>query len=393
MPTKPYDLLPSAASDLHRVESAYDAELLVSALLGSVYAVVDPDRAVAVSEFTVGLCQHLRRRDEPAAHLLLAVLETVIRPDDQSPATPRPAAPTWTTQLGQAKVTGTFTYADAYGDHINYLAAFAYPDSGLGGPEHVVSVFVDTDRGTVTTLFVASPADAVLDRLRTAAAEDDTTTFTSIDPARLRAAVLPALAATDTAGVLPEDSSFGTDLAVVRARLATLPETPAAAATSADGTEQISAFRDSKEARRLVGAPGDAAALEFCLDLIQRYSASRFDHDALRWSPRTVRRFMLEWLPQHAIMDATDRALLPRVLDAWARWAGRGRGLPPRSIAETIVAIAASRTVFTTLVRSGTMRSPQADAVARMLAAGIDPHDEEAVGRWLATCDPTPAGE
>ncbi|NNJ61494.1 MAG: hypothetical protein HKP61_11210, partial [Dactylosporangium sp.] len=51
MPSQPYDLLIDAARDLPRTASAYDAELLASTLLGSLYAVAEPPRAQAVERF------------------------------------------------------------------------------------------------------------------------------------------------------------------------------------------------------------------------------------------------------------------------------------------------------------------------------------------------------
>jgi hypothetical protein len=84
------------------------------------------------------------------------------------------------------------------------------------------------------------------------------------------------------------------------------------------------------------------------------------------------------------VLDATDRALLPRVLDAWVRWSGRISGLPPALVAGTVVAAARLRVAFVEQTRSGALRSPQAQAVASMLADGVDPDDEHAVAAWLA---------
>ena len=401
-----YGLLLSAARDLGRVDSAYHAELLVSTLLGSVYSVAETDRAAVVEQFTAGFTRFLRTAGDENATLVLAVLESFVAPSEQEitaagsglsgsgTAGSGTARPAWTRRPGTAKLSATFAYGDAYGDQVNYLATFSYPDAQLGGPEHVVSFLIDRNLGVIKDLFVAAPAETVLEQLR--ASVDDATIFTTIEPAILRAAVARYLPATDALPSVQDDGSFAADRAVGLARLALLPEgpgqpdTPGQAATPGQSAEAsddlarfVEGFRGSPEADRLIGAPGDAPALEFCLDLLGRYAASTLEKDPLRWSPTAVRLFLLDWVPSNAILDNTDLALLPKVLDAWVRWTGRIRDLPPRLVAETVVAIARVRLDFVERTRSGKLRSPEAKAAAQLLTDGIDLDDEEAVGRWL----------
>ncbi|MBT8228035.1 MAG: hypothetical protein HKP61_00150, partial [Dactylosporangium sp.] len=306
---------------------------------------------------------------------------------------PGSPAPPWLAELGTARPTGTYAYGDVYGDQVNYLATFACPEETLGGPDHVISILIDRNLDMVKDLFIATPAAVVIERLRDSAAEDETTFFAERPPESMLAALPPYLASTDASSELPGSESFGTDRAIVLARLRLLaaidvpeagPESPPEAEpTTLPDPEYLAAFRQSPEADRLVGAPGDAAALTFCLELIGRHAAARHDRDVLRWSPAAVRRFLLDWVPGHAILDAADRALLPSVLDAWVRWAGRVQRLPPRLVAVTITTIAQVRRGFLHRVLSGTLRSPAAEAVARLLADGIDLDDEAAVARWL----------
>jgi hypothetical protein len=194
-----YDPLIGAARDLERLTSAYHAELLVSTLLGSVYAVTTPDdgdRAAAVETFAAGFRGYLLDRTDPASALLRAVLDALIPP--AAPHAPAPAtAPAWVPRLGTATVTGASAYGDGYGDQVNYLLICDYPDAELGGPQHVVSVLVDRNLGIVKDLFVAAPAEAVLTSLRAGVLPEDGSYLVEVDPATLRAAVTTAMTATD----------------------------------------------------------------------------------------------------------------------------------------------------------------------------------------------------
>ena len=357
-----YEPLVGAARDLERLTSAYHAELLVATLLGSVYTVAaqptaGDNRGTGVERFAAGFREYLLAHpDQPRMVLLRAVLDSLVPPTRPGP---QPDAPAWVPRLGTATVTATSAYGDGYGDQINYLLTCVYPDPELGGPEHVVSILVDRNLGTVKDLFVAAPASVVHDRLREAVLPADGSYLVDVDPGVLRTAVTLAMAATDTApqrdpdaaadgdadgeaGDPPDgDDSFAADRAVAVARLRLLPVPPAVerdhdgAGGDDEPVDIAGAFRDSPEAERLVGAPGDAASLVFCLDLIERFAAQRIDRNPLRWSPTAARMFLLDWLPRQAVLDATDRALLPRVLDAWVRWAGRISGLPPALVAAT----------------------------------------------------------
>lgn len=394
MPPLPYDLLVQAADDLGRIESAYHAELLVSALLGSVYSVADSERGYALETFIAGFRDNLAHRAESVAPLLLAVVEALdTNPNRPDPSPQPPSVPNWGPHLGEVSCTAAYAYGDIYGDQVNYLTTFAYADPDLGGPDHVVSILVDRNLHIVKDLFVAAPAATVLDRLRSDAEEGDATVFSPIDPARVLPAVTPYLSVTDDRADLPDSDTFGADRAVALARLWSVSPSASSSSGQDDGPKQtaarlsaaaISEFRDAPEANRLIGAPGDAAALEFCLDLIARYSASGFDQDILRWSPTATRLFLLDWVPSNAVLDATDLALLPRVLDAWVRWCGRVRGLPPRVVATTVLTIPALRRSFVSRTRQGALRSRETQAVARMLAEGVDFDDDAAVESWIA---------
>ena len=142
-------------------------------------------------------------------------------------------------------------------------------------------------------------------------------------------------------------------------------------------------FLDAPEAARI--ARSDEESRDFALKLISGFAAS----DPLRWNPDTVREFLLDWLPARALLDRADIELVPSVLSAWVRWAGRMSGLPAREVAQNVAAVATNRAEFAQRARSGSHRSEAATAMIEMLADGVDLNDEQAVADWLDRLQPT----
>jgi hypothetical protein len=411
MPTSPgterFDLVLRAAADLAGVDCAYHAELLVSTLLGSVYAVAEQDRVNAVADFAEGLHRYLAGRRQPEeAVLLRAVLPMFGRqqaseqpnpgaqpkPGAQRKAAGRPEArsdaPLWTGLVGAVHLTGAYANADEYGDQTSYVATFGYDDESAGGPEHAVVALVDHNLGFVRDLVVTTRWDAA-----------GAGSLVPVEPTRLREEVEQYLAATDGLQVLPRDDSFAADRALAGARLRVLPEPGSGSENQAEGQAEgsdggpdegseeggdvdlLAEFRKAPEARRLGRIPRHE--LSFCLDLILEYAASRPDRDPLRWSPAAVDLFLLDWVPRRAVLDADDITALPSVLSAWTRWSGRVQGLSPKAVAGTVVAIAGFRDEFAERAGSGTHRSEATQAVAQLLAEGVDLSDEAAVAAWI----------
>src|SRR5918997_1032469 len=184
-PQTPYEAVLHAARDVAKLDCALDAEMLGTALLGSVYAVADTDRATDV------------RRG--------------------------PQAPPWAAQLGRVRPTGYFAYGDVYGDQTSYLVTFAYDDAAEGGPEHAVVALIDHNIGITKDVFVGGPAERILGQVREMCAADELTWFREEDPGRLRGEVNRHLEITDSLTDLPADGSLATDRALAVSRLAVLP--------------------------------------------------------------------------------------------------------------------------------------------------------------------------
>lgn len=393
-PQTPYDAVLQAARDVTKLDCALDAEMLGTALLGSIYAIADEDRSGAVREFVGGFLAATSRRRTAAAITIRYVFATLV-PDAEGAASVKrgAAAPSWSDQLGRVRLTGSYAYGDVYGDQTSYLATFAYDDGESGGPEHAVVALVDHNIGITKDVFVGGPAERILGQVREMCAGDEMTWFREEDPRRLRQEVARYLEVTDGLGDLPAEGSLATDRALVGARLALLPGTRLVAVPDEPeppSAEQRSAlvrsFLDSPEAARF-GLPdvpeADLASLHFCLSLVLDHSATFPDADPMRWSPAVAGLFLLDWVHRRAVLDMDDAAMLPRAVRAWAAYASRQRGLPESAATQTDQAIEEMVPEFVRLYSTGERRSPATAAVAQLMADGVDPDDPDALDAWI----------
>jgi hypothetical protein len=372
-----------AARDIGSVGSALDAEMLLSTLLGSIYAGVEPDRGDALVSFTDVFRDHLDGSADPNAPLVRAVLDALTG----QPVTAVESGPGWASALGTATVTGTYAYGDRYGDQTSYVATFAYAEPDLGGSEHAIVVLADHNLGLAKDIFLAAPAAGLLATLRdeVVTGDDEMTWFGEIAPATLRSAALAYLACTDAAPDGPESGSFADNRAIALARLGLLPPDEAPGPT-APVEDLVAAFLESPEAdlaglADLSGARRESCS--YCLGLIVDFATSR--GDALRWSPAGVETFLGSWVHERAILDPEDAELLPDALRAWIAWAGRRLNLPATALQATLATVRAARIEFLRLHETGERQSPATRAMARMMADGVDLTDMSAVTEWLKT--------
>jgi hypothetical protein len=395
-PQTPYEAVLHAARDVAKLDCALDAEMLGTALLGSVYAVATTDRAAAVREFVGQFLSATTRRRTASATTIREVFATLV-PDAEGAAEVRRGAqaPDWVAQLGRVRPTGCYAYGDVYGDQTSYLVTFAYDDSRAGGPEHAVVALVDHNIGITKDVFVGGPAERILGQVREMCAGDELTWFREEDPGRLRGEVNRHLEVTDGLGDLPADGSLATDRALVAARLALLPAAttpPLPEPPELAGPDRERLLRDflaSAAAARFgladVDADDELASLHFCLSLILDHAASLPDADPLRWSPAVAGLFLLDWVHRRAVLDMDDAAMLPRVTRAWSAYATRKRGLPEAAVEQTDTVLEEMIPEFARLYATGERRSPATAAVAQLISEGVDPNDAEAIDAWIET--------
>jgi hypothetical protein len=391
-PRTVYDAVLHAARDVTKLGCALDAEMLGTALLGSVYAVALDDRAEAVRDFVGRFLTATTDPDSPATTTIREVFATLI-PDADGAAQVghAPDAPGWAAQLGRVRPTGCWAYGDVYGDQTSYLVTFAYEDDSDGGPDHAVVALVDHNIGITKDVFVSTSAGTLLDQVREICAADELTWFRSEDPGRLRDEVGRHLRVTDELGDLPADGSLSTDRALAVARISLLPAVttpPLAEPAGPDGTELVRDFLAAPEATRFELPTGstvtpDGASLDFCLGLLLDHAVSLPGGDPLRWSPAVAGLFLLDWVHRRAVLDLDDAAMMPRVVRAWSAYATRRRGLPEAAAREIEAAIEELIPEFARLYTTGERRSPATAAVAQLIAEGVDPSDSAAIDAWL----------
>jgi hypothetical protein len=393
-PQTPYEAVLAAARDVTKLDCALDAEMLGTALLGSVYSIAEEDRAGAVRTFVGEFLTATSRRRAAAATTIRSVFAALV-PDAPGAATVKPGAqaPSWSGQLGRVRLTGSYAYGDVYGDQTSYLATFAYEDGEEGGPEHAVVALVDHNIGITKDVFVGGSAAGILQQVRQMCAADGLTWFREEDPRRLRGEVARHLSITDELGDLPNEGSLATDRALVGARLAVLPAPPLTVVPDEpplmmpeERDRLVRAFLGSSEAARfgLDSVPeSDLGSLHFCLSLVLDHSSSMPDADPMRWSPAVVGLFLLDWVHRRAVLDMDDAALLPRVVRGWAAYTSRVRGLPPEARVQIDEAIDEMVPEFVRLYTTGERRSPATAAVAQLIAEGVDIGDPGALERWI----------
>jgi hypothetical protein len=390
-PQTPYEAVLHAARDVAKLDCALDAEMLGTALLGSVYSVATEDRASAVRDFVGDFLSATTRRRTAAATTIREVFATLV-PDAAGASDVRrgPQAPPWTAQLGRVRPTGCWAYGDVYGDQTSYLVTFAYEDARDGGPEHAVVALVDHNIGITKDVFVGASASRILGQVREMCDDDELTWFREEDPGRVRGEVNRHLEITDGLGDLPADGSLATDRALAAARLALLPPstTPPLAEPASPPTMDFARdFLGSPEASRFglddITADDELASLHFCVSLILDHAAGLPSADPLRWSPAVAGLFLLDWVHRRAVLDMDDAAMLPRVTRAWSAYATRRRGLPEAAVVQTDEMVEEMIPEFARLYATGERRSPATAAVAQLISEGVDPNDAEAIDAWI----------
>ncbi|MEV6489696.1 hypothetical protein AB0M20_13870, partial [Actinoplanes sp. NPDC051633] len=219
-PQTPYDAVLNAARDVAKLDSALEAEMLGAALLGSIYAVAENDRATAVRDFVAGFLGATTRRRTASATTIRSIFAALV-PDAPGAGDVKAGAqaPAWTAQVGRVRATGCYAYGDVYGDQTSYLVTYAYLDRAEGGSDHALVALVDHNIGITKDLYVGQPAERILGQVREMCDADELTWFREEDPGRLRHEVDRHLEITDGLTELPADGSLATDRALAVARL------------------------------------------------------------------------------------------------------------------------------------------------------------------------------
>ena len=84
-------------------------------------------------------------------------------------------------------------------------------------------------------------------------------------------------------------------------------------------------------------------------------------------SPAKAETFLLDWLPRKIMLSPAEQHAMPHVLVAWARWAGRRRGLHGEAVRQTMDAVYSAMGTFTKVYRDPSAFGLDGKLVARLL--------------------------
>jgi hypothetical protein len=355
-------VLRSARNHLVHAGNPLAAEVWASALLSiwqSEPSSTDPTETE--DGFGEALVRHARADGTPEAAATLWALAGVVpirmatRARTAAASLERTgiAAPAWAAEVGQARPTEAWVGRDVYGDQEIVIVGFAYPDTAEGDREHTVCVLVDHNlAGMAKDAYLASGLATTLARWRDA--EVNGITLEPVTLAAAAARLEDALLATE---ISEDDNRAGTRLVELRALLAArlealpIPDRPGTGELELDTRDRLVAeFLSSPEAEGLLAEP---AVVGICHSLVS-FRADHGDGEPLRWSPTLASMCLLHHFPTRVDLDDADLALIPDVLCAWVRFAGRQRRLPEGATEQVVDAVEACRADFTAAA-SGTI--------------------------------------
>jgi hypothetical protein len=356
---------------LERTTDALDAELFVSELLGSWWAMpVEVDPEAELGERLVAYVARKRRAGAVALLRTVAVLGTERQRMQAAAAADALVAsgvdePVWARTLGTERLVGTWEFGDVFGDQSSVLVAVE-----RAGARHGVIALVDRNIGIVKDAVVTGDPDAVRADLA-AASQHPATDHREITADEAAALVVPAFVATDAAtgdGLqLPLGEDFPAVRALVAARLRLLPDPgpdapehalPDAAAQSA----VVAEFLASEFARDL------PPAAEGCAEMLVEFGDVADPARPLRVGPGLIDRFLDETLNSAVEIPGDEIEALPATVRAWVEWAGRLAGLPDGAMVELREAV---DDMVCSIGRPGGA-VPMASDVADAYLAGLD---------------------
>jgi hypothetical protein len=398
-----------AARELLAVRSPLDAELMVSELLGTWWGERAPRSAGGNGDLEEligeGLVGYAGAHETPASLALLSGIACLGTPRQAARAEKAALAlmekginrPAWVEHVGAVASSDCYLSSDPLGDRDEAVCLFSY----AGAEPHALVLYVDYNaRGMLRDGWVTSRVGTLLERCRQGEAGGGKAgegTFRQVPPWQARQVLEAALHVTDTgtAASPPVGKSFPAYHALIRSRIRTLPPggSGAAAALMPHGgpAARLTSYEPESgwvgETARRHAWSGDRRAMlvvEFLAsdeaeDLSDRKAASRCadhiisygcDQDfgrPLRMSPAKAETFLLDWLPRKIMLSPAEQHAMPHVLAAWARWAGKRRGLPGDTVRQALDAVFAAMGPFASLYRDPMTFGLDVDLVTRLL--------------------------
>jgi hypothetical protein len=351
----------------------------------------------AIEVFAGGLITYAGKRATPGALMVLRALGA-IAPASYGQRARRAAdrlvaeglrERRWAAVVGTWEPTAAWlSYDPADDDGVNVLVGFHGAQT-----TSTVGVYVDHNLGAMAKDAFVVPAgiDQVLAELQKSHAGDDEPSYREITLEEAAARWRQALAMTDMYLDPPSSEDIDHLRALVMARLATLPhggEVPSSVQIGEDDRDSLlSEFLDSDETVGLWGTGGDDDEDETVEQLSHQILTFALDYvvgTPLRFSPVMVEMFCLDWAPRKIAMDGDAFTLLPDVLAAWIRFAGRRRGLPESSIRKAVEAVYEYAPEMIELSQDPEVWGPAKIMALAIQQRGVDLTDQKALDDFVA---------
>ena len=298
--------------------------------------------------------------------------------------------PVWSAVVGRCEPIGAWlSYDDADDDGCSVLVGF----DGPAGAD-TLGVYVDHNLGGLAkdAFAVPAPVDQVVERLRTETPFAGVR-FRSMRLAEAAARWRRALEVTDMAFEAPVDPDLHDLRALIATRLDKLPAVDTAVVDESDRFDEdqrdqlLIDFMESDESIGLWTIDDEVdeeSTVAFLAAQAMTFSLDYVAGTPLRFSPTMVEIFCLDWAPRKIAADEDAFTLLPDVLAAWIRFAGRRRGIPEECIAEAVHA--AYEYAPEMIERSGDFGTwgPAKTMALAIEDRGIDPTDAAEVDEFVA---------
>lgn len=295
---------------------------------------------------------------------------------------PRESEPSWLACVGETTITAAAVMReDVFDDGFTVFLEARHAN----GDTHAVGVYIDNNLGVMAKdILLTDSIEQVAEIVRGQGCEEGEFTLEPLEPAVAAAKIHDAVALTE----MTLDPPVSEDYPALRA-LAMLRADEAPGMAPLQGREEITAAERDALRDEFLASPGGhgfardgneayavSLAIDFCADYV--------DGRPLRWSPVVVELFMTSWVPRKVLADEGLFEVLPVALDAWVRFAGRKRGVPPWAIETTCEAIPLWQEEMVSAGSDPAGGGPTKQFLMAAQNAGIDLTDEDALMSFVA---------
>jgi len=341
------------------------------------------------------LARHLAAKRSPDALALMLGIEAVA-PGPLAAVFAAPIArlrvggltdPVWVDSIRLIRFVEGWRSTDEYGDQDMVMAVFEH----AGRPPHGIGLLVDQNMGGMAKEVLVTDEP---DGLRSDWLARPSLQIISLNAQEVADRFAGALQAYDETFMLETSKETRYLLPLVRARLRLLPAGVAAERAEIPTAERESLLADF-EASPEASAGDEAAAGDVGLlaSYFVDYGCDYGTGDPLRWSPIAVELVMLDWFPRKVMLEGPAIAAVPDALRRFVRYAGRRKGLPEASIADTVAAVDEFEAAYLLAMADTAGYGPAKAIVSAMRSESVDPTDPAAVAGWMEAFNARPASE